>query len=128
MIQRRILRRRRTKLAALAALVTLAAVAALVIPGLAGALDQPNITSPGDGAVENGNWDQTITFDTASNPDLTAKGYALLRAPATGAPCNLGAASSVASDGNTATSLVDPSTLSDGRYCYWVEADDATPA
>jgi fibronectin type 3 domain-containing protein len=126
MIHRRAPRRLRIKLAAVAALVTLAAAAALVIPGLAGALDQPLITSPNDGAIENGNWDQTITFDTASNPDPSAAGYTLLRNDATGAPCDMTGASAVGSGGNAATSLVDGTTLADGRYCYWVEADDGS--
>ena len=121
MISRRVFRRPRTKLAVLA-IVSLA-TAALVVPNLAGALDQPAITSPGSGDLLNASWDKTVAFSTASNPDLTATGYSLLRSDKSG-PCNFVDAAPAGSGGPSATSIHDGTLAADGAYCYWVEATD----
>ncbi|MDX6568951.1 MAG: large repetitive protein, partial [Gaiellales bacterium] len=119
---RRATRRSRLKLAAVALAVTLAAVAALVIPGLAGAVDVPSITSPSDGDFLNGGWNQTVSFSSATSP---AVGFSLLRNPATGGSCDMTGASTVGSAAPNATSIHDDSSpLPDARYCYVVEADD----
>src|SRR3954468_7312906 len=112
MNSRRVLRRLRSK-TALLVLAALAAVA-LVVPTLAGALDQPNITSPGPG-VQNAGWDKTITFDTASHPDPSATGYSLLRAADGGGVCDDSGAATVATGGPSATTLVDTS-AADGAW------------
>jgi hypothetical protein len=99
------------------------ASAALVVPNLASALDQPAITSPGPGDVLNASWDKTISFTTATNPDPTATGYTLLRSPKTGA-CDIGDVNHIGpTAGPSATSIVD-SSVTDGAYCYWIEATD----
>jgi hypothetical protein len=132
MIQRPRSRRLRLKIGTAGALVVLAAIAALVIPGLAGALTNPSITSPNDGDTV-GPGARTITFAMPST-DGTEDGYVLWRSPPHSGACDSTArGSAVTPAGATAAGaaplapapLVDNDTIASGSYCYWVQSSDS---
>jgi hypothetical protein len=129
MSSRRVLRRLRTRTAAVV-FVALVAVTALTIPNLAGAITAPSISSPADGTVlPAGN--RTIVFSMPTS-DLTETGYDLLRASPHSGACD-GTALGLATTRDSASGsapltpapLIDSGAIGDGDYCYWVQADDS---
>jgi large repetitive protein len=120
--QRRLVRHLRSR-KALAAVVLLIGAAALLIPTFAGADSAPVITNPADGAVLGpSSWDKTVTFTSDPTPPDT---FTLFRDPNSGScPATpAGGGDDVNTElGNSAAPLLD-SGITEGSWCYWVEAD-----
>ena len=120
--QRRLVRHLRSR-KALAAVVLLIGAAALLIPTFAGADSAPVISSPADGAVLGpNNWDKTVAFTSDPAPPLS---FTLFRDPNSGScPATpAGGGDDVSTEAGTSAAPLLDSGITEGSWCYWVEAD-----
>ena len=120
--QRRSVRHLRSR-KGLAALVLVLGVAALLIPAFAGADSAPVITTPVDGAVLGpSSWNKTVSFTYDPTPPDS---FTLYRDPLSGScpSTPAGGGDVVATEPGSSAAALPDSGVTEGSWCYWVEAD-----